>query len=385
MKRIVIVGGGTGGTIVANHLAYKLRDEIASDKVEIILISPDMRHYYQPAFLFIPIGLMDPAEAYLDENRLLSEGVKWIREYATKIDVNNKVVKTEKAEYNFDYLIISTGSRLSYTNVPGLSNGIYHFYDLDNALRLKDALTKFSGGNIVIGVGGLPYKCPPAPLEMTFILHDYYKKLGYLDKVHMSYFYPLPRPFPIQSVAELADDILDEIGVEKYLMFNLESIDHEKKVIRSIEGETIKYDLAIIIPPHRGAKVIEESELGDEEGWIPTDKYTLNMKGYDDVYVLGDATDLPISKAGSVADFEAAVVSSRIIDDIRGFSPKCRYDGRVMCFMVTGIGSATTLLFDYENPPKPTIPNFACYWLKLIYNKMYWNITAKAILPGVVV
>jgi sulfide:quinone oxidoreductase len=328
---------------------------------------------------------MDPAEAVMDEGKLLSEGVRWLPEKAEKIDVKNRKVKAGKREIEYDYLIISTGSRLYFSEMPELEKETYHFYSMVGALRLKDVLNRFAGGRVVIGIGGLPYKCPPAPLEMAFLLHDHFKRLGIRDKVQLTFLYPLPRVFPIQSVAEMAEPILDKIGVEKFLMFNLESIDPKKKELISLEGDTVKYDLAIIVPPHRGAEVVERSELGDEAGWIPTDRYTLNMKGYDDVYVIGDATDLPISKAGSVADFEASIVTSRIKDEIEGYTPRSRYDGKVMCFMVTGMGNGTTLLFDYEHPPRPTLPNFACYWLKLIYNKLYWNLTARALLPGVTV
>lgn len=382
MKHIVILGGGTGGMILANQLAYKLRNR---DDVEITLIEPDRVHYYQPGFLFIPLGLMDPEEVMMPRASLISEGVKWLPERALRIDVEDKYVETERYKIDYDYLIIATGARLDYEMVPGLKEGAYHFYDLENALRLKKAIHSFSGGRIVVGVGGLPYRCPPAPLEMVFLLNDFFKKLGIREKVKLTYLYPIMKPFPIDTVAEMVTPLLEKEGVETVLMFNIESIDPKERVIYSLEGEKIKYDLAIIIPPHLGSKVIMDSGLGDEDGWVPTDRYTLNMKGRDDIFVIGDATNLPISKAGSVADFEASVIAHRIKDEIEGYAPTWRYDGKVMCFMVTGIGQGTILMFDYNHPPRPYGTNFACYWLKLMYNRLYWNVTAKALLSGVTV
>ena len=382
MKRIAILGGGTGGTILANQLAYKLRNR---DDVEIILIEPEKVHYYQPGFLFIPLGLMDPEEVVMYRSSLISEGVNWLPERAIRVNVEDRQIETEKRKINYDYLVIATGARLDYETVPGLKDSAYHFYDLENTLRLKKAIHKFNGGRIVIGVAGLPYRCPPAPLEMTFLLNDFFKRLGVRDKVQLTYLYPIMKPFPIDSVAEMVGPLLEKERIETMLMFNVESIDPKEKVVYSLEGEKIKYDLAIIIPPHLGSEVITNSGLGDEDGWIPTDRHTLNMEGRDDVFVIGDATNLPISKAGSVADFEASVVAHRIKDEIEGYTPTRRYNGKVMCFMVTGIGQGTTLMFDYNHPPHPHGTNFACYWLKLMYNRLYWNVTAKALLSGVTI
>ncbi len=385
MKRIVILGGGTGGIITLNRLYQKLRHVSTEKNTEIILIEPNTRHYYQPGFLFVPLGLMEPWETYRPVSTLIPENVRWIRDKATLIDPDNRVVKTTEAEIKYDYLVISTGSHLDYDAVPGLKEHTHNFYSYDSTMRFKKALNEFKGGDVVIGVAGVPYKCPPAPIEMTLMLADYFKRIGLSDKVNIRYIYPLPRVFPIESVAELLGPIMDERGIETNLMFNLEGLDPKKREIYSLEGETVKYDMAVIIPPHKGAQVIIDSGLGDRSGWIPTDRHTLNMKGYDDVYVIGDATDLPVSKAGSVADFQAEVVTSRILADIEGYIPTARYNGRVMCFVVTGLGEGTTIVFDYENPPKPNPPNFACYWLKLMYNKLYWTLTAKSILPGVIV
>jgi len=384
MKRILVLGGGTGGTIVSNRLAYELSDMIRDEKVSIEVVNPIIRHYYQPAFLLIPVNKMDEREAYTEFSGLITEGVKWIRDKAVKIDLENSSITLSSGEVKeYDYLVISTGSVLDPSGVKGLDD-TYHFYSLDAAKKLKNALAEFEGGKVVIGVSSIPYRCPPAPAEMAFLLNDYFISRGIRDKVSITYFYPLPRVFPIAGVSEILDELMDKKGIEKALMFNLDYVDTERKKLVSLEGEELDYDLAIVIPPHKGAQVIRDSGIGDEDGWIDVDRYTLNIPGYENVYVIGDATNLPVSKAGSVADFEAEVVAKRITDDILGYEPAARYNGKVMCFLVTGFGEATVLVFDYDNPPTPVPPSFVYYWLKLAYNKMYWTITAKALLAGVV-
>jgi sulfide:quinone oxidoreductase len=382
MKNIVILGAGTGGAITANNLAYRLSDEIRSGNVKVTVIDKNEYHYYQPGFLFIALSLMTPKEITRHVKSVLVPGINFIKDEVSRVDLNNRIVYTMSGkQLNYDYLVISTGARLDLDSVPGIK-GVDHFYSLDAALRLRDKITKFEGGNIVVTVGGLPYKCPPAPLEMTFLLESYFRKIGKRNNVEITYAYPLPRVFTIQNVSDVTAKLLEERGVKTSLMFNVESIDTEKREIKSVEGETLKYDLAIVIPPHKGAEVIEKSGIGDEEGWIPTDKYTLNIKGHDDAYAIGDATNIQTSKAGSVADFEASVVVSRIVDDLQGVKPNKVYDGRTICFLVTGIGEGTMLVFDYNNMPNPPPPSFACYWTKLAYNKLYWSMTVKSVLPG---
>ncbi|MFP3166767.1 MAG: FAD/NAD(P)-binding oxidoreductase [Nitrososphaeria archaeon] len=381
-KKIVVVGGGTGGTIVANNLAHRLHREIVNGKVEITVVDPSAYHVYQPAWLLIPFRIMHQNEAIRPERSLLAETVKFRQEKAKRIDLNNRVVETDSAKLQYDFLVISTGARPDYSQVPGLDKAGYDFYTLDNSLKLREALGRFSGGKLVTVIAGIPFKCPPAPIEFVFLADSYFSRLGVRDKIELSYVYPLPRPFTIQGVAEEVGKLMEQKKINMNLLFNVESIDTEKKEIRSLEGETVKYDLAVIVPPHTGADVVRNSGIADAGGWIPTDKYTLNVKGYDDAYAIGDATDLPVSKAGSAADFEAAVVATNIHDQLNGLAPSMRYNGRVICFMTTAIGEATILIFDNDHPPVPPPPNFACYWYKLVYNRMYWTITAKGLLSG---
>jgi sulfide:quinone oxidoreductase len=326
------------------------------------------------------------------ERDLLNNHVHLITGEVQKIDVQNRelhvhhsraldeIVGTggaSKAVYPYDYLVLATGARLVPSDLPGLAGTEekwHHFYSAEGSLQLRQALQTFEGGRIVITVGGIPYRCPPAPLEFTFLLDEWLRKRGLRDRTEIHYLYPLPRVFPIESVAEVATPLLEERKVNYTIFFNAEAVDTERNIISSLEGEEIPYDLLVVVPPHRGAKVIEESGLGDEQGWLPTDRATLEVKGQEHVYALGDATDLPVSKSGSAAHFEAKVLARRLIAEIQGEQPRngeVTYDGEVMCFLETGQNKATQLVFNYEHPPRPPRPSLYYHMEKQLFNRAY--------------
>jgi sulfide:quinone oxidoreductase len=217
-------------------------------------------------------------------------------------------------------------------------------------------------------------------LEFTFLLEEWLHKRGLRDRTEIQYLSPLPRVFPIESVADMVAPLLEERHVNTTIFFNTEAVDLERKTISSMEGEEFAYDLLVLVPPHRGARVIEESGLGDPQGWLPTDRATLEVKGESGVYALGDATDLPISKSGSAAHFEAKVVAHRLIAEIRGEQPdtsQATYTGEVMCFLETGQRKATQLVFDYEHPPHPPRPSLYYHMEKHLFNRAYWHLVPQ--------
>jgi len=313
-QHILIVGGGVGGTIAANLLARSLRHHEA----EITLIDSTGKHAYMPGWLYLPFNHVGAESDQLirPEHDLLNNRVHLVTGEVHKIDAPNRELHVRhsrgldeiagtggasEAVYPYDYLVLATGARLVPSDLPGLAEGEgkwHHFYSAEGSLQLRQALNTFEGGRIVITVGGIPYRCPPAPLEFTFLLDEWLRKRGLRDRTEIHYLYPLPRVFPIESVAEVAAPLLEERNVESTIFFNTEAVDTERKIISSLEGEEIPYDLLVLVPPHRGAKVIEESGLGDAQGWLPTDRATLEVKGQQHIYALGDATDLPVSKSG---------------------------------------------------------------------------------------
>ncbi|MEM2909517.1 MAG: FAD/NAD(P)-binding oxidoreductase [Nitrososphaerota archaeon] len=373
MKKVLILGGGVGGTIVANVLARK----VSPSEVNITLVDATGKHVYQPGFIYVAFGDEKPENLIRDERRLLDRRVDLIIDEATLIKPDDRKVRLKSGRIlGYDYLVVATGARLCPEELPGFE-AAHHFYDLDASVRLRRALDSFPGGRVVIGIGGIPYKCPPAPAESACQLDYYFTKRGSRHKIEIHYLSPLPRVFPLESVAPLVQEIMEKKDIQYTQLFNVERIEPEKRLVHSLEGESLKYDLLIIVPPHRGAKVIEDSGLGNRGGWIPTDKHTLRAKGYDDIHVVGDATDIPISKAGATAHYEAKVVAENIAADIKGSDTIRRYDGKVRCFCDAGFKKGITMVFDYENPPKPTKLSRKWYYAKMLVGKLYWSAVLK--------
>ena len=375
--RIVILGGGVGGTLAANLLARKL----GRADVELILADRTGRHVYQPGWLYIPFGKEKPANLVRKERALLDRRVALMVDNFTRIDLDaRRIVADSGTALHYDYLLIATGSRNYSEEVPGLTEGGHHFYSEAAALELGKALKEFKSGKIVVGVGGIPHRCPPAPLEFLLLLDAELRKDGRRDQVELTYTYPIGRTFTIESVAEFVTPILEQRGIKYETFFNLDRVYPEKKQIESMEGTTLDYDLLVMIPPHHGAEIISASGLGDEQGWVPTDRHTLEMKGEEHIFAIGDATDLPVSKSGSAAHFQAKVVADRITEAVTGKpSNNGHYNGHVMCFLETGNEQATTLNFDYEHPPEPPRPSRAYHYEKMLFNRTYWYIVPRGI------
>ncbi len=383
MIRILIVGGGTGGLSTANHLAMNLRKEIKENSVKIILLNKEKRHYYQPGFLEIPFNLMRENETYRDLSRLSVNGIELISENAIKIDLDGKFVQTENQKISFDYIVIATGVDYDYERIPGLKDGTENFYDLENSIKLKQKLNSFKGGTVFVGVSSLPYKCAPAPLETVFLLNDLFRKKHIRDRVKIIYSYPIGGVFPNKGVSDFAMKLFEQKGIESRINSVMKSVDPSKKEITFENGDRISYDLAITVPPHVGAKVIRDSAIGNVDGWINVDKFTLEISGKENAFAIGDATALQVSKAGSVADAQAIVVAERIGQKIRGMEPEALYDGTGGAIFLTGMGKASMLSSNYERPPSLKPESYSFYWLKLIYNQVYWNMTAKPYLSEV--
>ncbi len=384
---IVIVGGGVAGTITSNYLAMRLRDEIRDGKVKVTLISNRDKQLYEPGLLYLIFNRLEERDITKELRYLLDPQVEFILANAEKIDTENQKVVLSYSEggdanidsVDYDYLVIATGSRIVPEEVPGLVDTGHWFYNLEGARRLRDELAKFKEGKIVVSVMGIPHKCPVAPIEVTFLLHDFFKIHNVRSNIELVYTYPINKVFTMENVSELVEEMFRERNIEYRTFFNPIEVNAEKKTIVTLEGEEEDFDLLIAIPPHKGSQLIINSGLGDADGWVDTDRYTLKAKGYDNIYVVGDATNLPVSKAGSVAHFEAEVVAENLAAEIRGLPPTARYFGKAVCFIETGFNEATYIWFDYETPPTFVKPNRFTHWMKIAYNRMYW-LTARGIL-----
>ncbi len=367
--KILIVGGGMGGTILANNLARRLSGEIKSGKASITMLSASDKHMYQPGLLYVAVGKMTPDELYRDQVSLLESSITFRVDPVTKFDLANNNVTTESGkQYDYDIVVVATGSRAYAEGTPGLAENALQFYTEADAVNMYKNLQKFEGGKVVIAVG-VPHKCPMAPLEITFMLADYFRERGISDKVQMHYTYPIGRVHSLEPVAKWAQPEFDRLGITYETLFNMKEVEPGKVI--SEEGTEAEYDLLITVPSHKGMQVIEDNELG-AGGFIPTDRLRLNIEGHENAFVIGDTTNLPISKAGSTAHFEAEALAENIASTIKIGTPVRDYDGKVFCFIEAGEGKATYAMFNYQNPPDPKAPTKGIHWFKTAYNKMYW-------------
>ena len=376
--RVVILGGGVGGTLAANLISKELRGD-----AHVTVVDPTGMHVYQPGFLYVALGQANGRWLARDERQLLRGDVDLVIEGAEGIDPAAGEVRLSKGgTLPYDYLVLATGARLVPDEVPGMVEGAQEFYSLDGSQRLRETLRTFEGGRILIGIAGIPYKCPPAPVEFTLMLEEYLRNRGIRDRSEVTLLSPLNRAFTIESASKLVQPIMEQRGIGLETFFNVETVEPSAGAVTSLEGDKAEYDLLILVPPHRGQRVIEDSGLGNAGGWIPTDAGTLQHTEHERIFAIGDATDLPISKSGSTAHFEAPVVASRIASLIRGTEPQESYGGKVMCFLETGGGKATVLRFDYEHPPVPPKPSRRWHWGKWIFNRLYWDTVPKGRIPG---
>jgi len=372
MQKILIIGGGTAGTMLANKLAKGLTKECEDKTVEITVVSDKDYHVYQPGYLYIPFQLKRPEEIVRPIQDVMDPKVKIIIDTAIEIKEKQKTVQLQSGKtLSYDFLILATGSHPQPEQIPGLEEAGHMFFTMESALKLREEMKNFKGGRVVVAVG-LPHKCPVAPLEFVMMFEDWARKQGIRNETDITYAYPLAGPYGTASVAELAMKEFEERNIHLETFFFMDSVDTKNKELLSIDGRRLPFDLLVAIPPHKGAKIIEKSGFGDQDNWLPTDRHKLNLINHDSIFVIGDATNLPISKAGSTAHFESEVLAENLIDIIRGGEGNKRYNGKVFCFIETALDKATYISFDYDNPPKPVTPSKMVHFGKVGYNNMHW-------------
>lgn len=377
-KRVVVLGAGTAGTMVANRLARRLTDQIRSKEVEILLISNTEKHIYQPGYLFIVFNEKAPEHFIREEKTLVHRDVTLVFDEVRKIEPDQNRVLSDTAEYPYDYLIIATGSHPDFDSVPGLKESAHNFYTLEGAIRLRDTLADMKKGRVLITVD-IPHKCPAAPLEFALMLDDYFRKRGVREQIEIKYTYPIGRIHSLEPVAEWALPQFEKRGIAYETFFNLEKVDPKRKVAITMDGEEHPFDVLISVPAHRGAQVVLDSGIGDEMGFIHTDRHTLKMVGSDNIYVIGDATNLPISKAGSTAHYQSEPLVHNLVSRLKGLPETAVYNGKVACFLENSLRDASFITFDYEHPPKLASTSELLHWFKAVYGEIYW-LNVRAIL-----
>jgi len=394
MKTLLILGAGTGGTMVANKMAEQL------DPMEwrIVIVDRDETHYYQPGFLFIPFGIYTPRDVVKPKRNFLPPAVEVIFSDIEVIEPEKNQVILRKGNQiiRYDYLVIATGSHVHPQETEGLLDGggweknIFTFYTLDGATKLANFLKYWKGGRLVLNVAEMPIKCPVAPLEFLFLADWFFTERGIRDKVEIVYATPLPGAFTKPRASAILGDLLERKGISLEAEFNIMEVNNQRQVIRSFDEREIHYDLLVSIPTNKGSDVIERSQLGDELNFVPTDKHTLRSRDWENIFIIGDAGNVPASKAGSVAHFMLDVVVENLLRSIEGLDLLPKFDGHANCFIESGFEKGILIDFNYEVEPLPgkyPLPGFgpftllqesyADHWGKMMFRWMYWNILLK--------
>ena len=392
MKRLLVLGGGTAGTMVVNKLRRRLGGEW-----RITVVDQDNIHVYQPGLLLIPFGTYRPEEVVKPRARFIPDGVDLVLGEIDRVDAAaNRVTLTDGRRLDYDYLVIATGTTPGPDQTPGMlgplwRKEIFDFYTLDGATALARALPEFTGGRLVVHVVDMPIKCPVAPLEFTFLAEAYLRHKGIRDRVDIRYVTPLPGAFTKPIASARLGAMLGDRAIAIEPDFLVERIDPDARTLVSYDDRTIPFDLLVTVPLNMGADYVARSGLGDELNYVPVDKHTLLSKAYGNVFAIGDANNIPTSKAGSVAHFSVEVFADNFCQHIAGVPMTGSYDGHANCFVESGDGRGLLIDFNYDTEPLtgtyplPGVGPFGLltesrrnHWGKLAFRPLYWHL----LLPG---
>ncbi len=392
VRNIVILGGGTGGTLTAN----RLRKHYKPSEAVISVVDKDRSHIYQPGLLFVPFGLAHTEDLIRPRERQFKHGIDFYESEIDRVDIEGRKIFLEDGRaLAYDVLIIATGAHTVPEETEGLTGDgwmekTFTFYDAEGATALHKALENFQGGRIVVNVVDNPIKCPVAPLEFCFLSDWYFQKRGIRDKVEITYVTPLDNAFTKPCAARTLEGLLSEKGVELVTEFNTGEVDGPGGRLISFDEREVPFDLAVMIPVHSGASYVGRSEgLGDALDFVETDKHTLQSRVSPAIFAIGDATNLPSSKAGSVAHFEGEILTENVIHYMAGQELKASFDGHANCFIETGFKKALLIDFNYEYEPVeghypsrvgiPLLKESRINHLgKLMFQWFYWH----GLLPG---
>ncbi|WP_250435679.1 type III sulfide quinone reductase, selenoprotein subtype [Hanstruepera flava] len=394
MKNLVILGAGTSGTMMSNHLVSKLPKK----DWKITIIDQYKTHYYQPGFLFLPFDIYTTKQVKKNGKKFIPKDVNYIQEKIELIEPEeNKVNLANGSTLEYDILIIATGAKIAPDEIEGMNGpewykSIFDFYTYEGAKALRNKLRTWEGGKLVVHITEMPIKCPVAPLEFAFLADSYFKNKGMRDKVDITYVTPLGGAFTKPKATKALHYLLEEKNIKEVTDFNIERVDYENNKIIDYADVEIEYDLLVTVPTNMGDALIERSGMGDDLNFVPTHKATLQTKAYENIFAIGDATNLPASKAGSVAHFEAEILTENILRFIKGEPLKEEFDGHANCFVETGNGKALLIDFNYTHEPvEGTFPIPGVGPLKLLkesrtnhmgkmaFRWIYWNMLIKGI------
>jgi len=393
VKKILILGAGTAGTIMANRLA-KLSSKV-KEEIQLTIVDPDPVHVYQPGLLFVPFGSYSVSDIIKPKSRLISRKVRYIESEVESVLPDTKCVslKNGSKEY-YDILIVATGVKLLPEETegltgPGWKENRFDFYTVDGASALHNALDRFTGGRLVINITDMPIKCPVAPLEFAFLADSYFTRRKIRDRVDISFVTPLDGAFTKPKASAVLGGLLREKNINVIPEYNTGRVEDGK--IISWDEREVPFDLLVTIPLHGGADFVKDSGLGDDLGFVKTNPNTLQHPQRPEVFALGDAANVPTSKAGSVVHFESEILAENILLYLEGKELKQDFDGHSNCFIETGFGKASLIDFNYTTEPLPGVYPWKGigpmkllketrlnHMGKLFFKALYWHM----LLPG---
>ena len=387
MKKLVILGAGCAGTMVAN----KLRRRLDRDEWSITVIDKDDRHVYQPGLLFVPFGIYRADDIVRSRSEFISKGINFVVDEIVAVDTDKQLVETTAGTYDYDKIIVSTGVDIAPEEIPGMMDGwrknIFDFYTLDGAVSLGKALRNFRSGKLVLNIAEFPFKCPVAPLEFVYMADSFFTERGLRDQVEIHFVTPLPGAFTKPKASAFFSKLIEAKNIKVTASYDLAEVDAAAGKIISAAGDEIEFDLLVSIPPNVGARYLVKSGVSmDEVGYVKTNNHTLKAEQHENMFVLGDTGTLPTSKAGSVAHFSAEIMVENFMRDINGEELKEDFDGHANCFIETGFEKAALIDFNYEYEPLPgkfPLPGLgpfsllgeskANHWGKMMFKWVYWN------------
>lgn len=393
MKNLLILGAGTSGTMMANHLRHKLN----KNEWNITIVDQFKTHYYQPGFLFLPFDIYTEDQVKKVGKKFIPNGVTYIQKKIEQIfPIENKVI-LEDETLNYDILIIATGCKIAPQETEGMKGKNWHknvfdFYTYEGSLALRNKLREFKGGKVVVHFTEMPIKCPVAPLEFVFLADSYFRKKGMRDKVELTYVTPLGGAFTKPKATTALNHLMVEKNIKVVTDFAIESVDNDNNQIIDYGERKIDFDLLVTVPTNMGDELIERSGMGDDLNFVPTHHNTLQSLDNKNVFVIGDATNVPASKAGSVAHFASETLTDNILLYIDGKPLKEEFDGHANCFIETGNNKALLIDFNYtQEPVEGTFPipgigplkllkeSIFNHWGKMAFRWIYWNMLLKGI------
>ncbi|QNA44415.1 type III sulfide quinone reductase, selenoprotein subtype [Lacibacter sediminis] len=392
MKNLVILGAGTAGTMMANHLHHELKQP----DWQITIVDEREEHHYQPGYLFLPFDLYTPDDIIKTIEEFIPKDVTLLKRKIERIvPTENKIQLKDSTELKYDVLIVATGAKIAPEETEGMGGeewqkSVFDFYTFEGALALRNKLRDWKGGKLVVHITEMPIKCPVAPLEFAFLADSFFKHKHMRDKVEITYVTPLSGAFTKPKATEALEHLLHEKGINIESDFAIEQVDNEKKTIVDYGGKEIPFDILVTVPTNKGDALMERSGMGDDLNYVPTNKATLQSKDYANIFVLGDASNIPASKAGSVAHFEAEILTENILRYVKGEPLKEEFDGHANCFIETGGGKALLIDFNYTHEPVEGSFPFAGigplrllkesrmnHMGKLAFRWIYWNVLLK--------